>query len=382
MSIENAFWSSRLHNPNNRLVPWPEWVDRNASNPTKVVANRYVLGEPFSRGKNKVFLAFDTKLEKLVVLKQNPNTQFATGLSHREEAEFPDSTNSSEGGFEYSPTFHCVPVYNFIKDEQTGAEFIVMQYMDPKHYSSLETTVDAQLHPYAAVQIVLALLRVVNEWYQHGFFHRDLCPDNIFVGLMWEEDYSDCRVVLSDFTLALNKGQFDEKERSLKDEASMYWVGTPAYSPPEIRKDFAEHGLIPTEAAYVWIVGAILADMLGKKRETPSMPGFSFGSNPSNSSYFNKLIQAGFDANDLDEVVEKCLEKNPSDRFQSLAELIEALESQIQNNPGLRTVLASPGSQTPVDTADPTEQIHVGVVPETSEFSVSNPDTNQVARAR
>lgn len=376
MSFENDFWSSRRHNRENRLVHWPEWVDRNASNPTKVVANRYVLGEPFSRGKNKVVLAFDTKLEKLVVLKQNPNTQLATGLSHREEAEFPDSTNSSEGGSEYSPTFHCVPVYDFIKDEQTGAEFIVMQYMDPKHYSSLETTVGAQLHPYAAVQIVLALLRVVDEWYQHGFFHRDLSPDNIFVRLMWHEDYSDCHVVLSDFTLALNKGQFDEKKQSLKAEASKYWVGTLAYSPPEIRNNFAEHGLIPTEAAYVWIMGAILADMLGKKRKTPSLPGLSFDSYPGNNMYFNQLLQAGFDANDLDKVVEKCLKENPSDRFQSLAELIKELKSQIINNPGLRTMFASPGLQTPVDTAGPTEQIRVAVVPETGELRVSNLNTN------
>ena len=125
-----------------------------------------------------------------------------------------------------------------------------------------------------------------------GILHRDLKPSNVMlVGKARSE-----RVVVTDFGIArLPRGEADVTiTRSL--------MGTPAYMAPEVLD-----GSQPTPASDVFSLGVVLHEML-------------LGDRPTGAPRLDQI------ARNWRPLVRKCLERDPQARFQSGAEVLEALE--------------------------------------------------------
>ena len=175
--------------------------------------------------------------------------------------------------------------------------------------------------PNEAAALIAKLARAVAHAHEHGILHRDLKPGNVLF------DVAD-KPYISDFGLA----KWLQRECDLTQTLAI--LGTPYYMAPEQAKDSRS----VTAAADVYSLGAILYHLLTGHPpvagdtpievlqraavETPKRPGQA-----------NSRIPR-----DLEIICLKCLEKEPSMRYQSAAALADDLDSFCADRP----ILARP----------------------------------------
>ena len=169
-----------------------------------------------------------------------------------------------------------------------------------------------------AIDYALQMAHGLAAAHEKGIVHRDLKPDNIFIT-------SDGRVKLLDFGLAKltqpDGGQVrtDVPTRRVDTDPGVV-MGTIGYMAPEQLK-----GRSVDQRSDIFSFGAILYEMLSGRRafhgesaaETMSA---ILKEDPPELSDTNKSVSPG-----LERVVNHCLEKNPSERFQSARDLAFAL---------------------------------------------------------
>jgi serine/threonine-protein kinase len=174
----------------------------------------------------------------------------------------------------------------------------------------------ARLGVPAAVALVRKLALAVEEAHRHGIIHRDLKPANIMIDEQGEP-------VVMDFGLA----HCAEPGEPLTRTGDV--LGTPAYMAPE---QFAGRPSQLSSAADVYSLGVILYQLLT-------------GAPPFQGNFQMLACQAraaeppppsrnrpGLDAR-LDAVCLRCLAKNPSDRWPSMAALAEVLADCLEPIP-------------------------------------------------
>lgn len=135
---------------------------------------------------------------------------------------------------------------------------------------------------------LLQILSALKELHRRGFVHRDLKPDNIL-------EVND-RWVLSDFDLTMPR----DKTNSLLTNVESNW-GVDEYTAPELAKDFG-NGSCQSD---IYSFGCILHDIANREPRVP----------------FTQHTADG----PLGPVIEKCTETNPSDRFDDISSLWNAL---------------------------------------------------------
>jgi serine/threonine-protein kinase len=218
---------------------------------------------------------------------------------------------------------HTIELYDF-GISQGGTFYYVMELLDGV---DLQTLVEQHGHqpPGRVVRILRQACHSLAEAHDAGMVHRDIKPANIFL-CRYGADYDFAKVL--DFGIVKHRAVRDEREAQLT--AVGAFTGTPAYMPPEMvlgageidgRADLYSLGCI----GYWLLTGHMvfgglnpMAVMAAHAHQKPASP----------SSRTDQEIPPG-----LDDIIMRCLDKDPSHRPRTARELsweLAALEIEQQ----------------------------------------------------
>lgn len=145
---------------------------------------------------------------------------------------------------------------------------------------------DGQLPPRRALEVFAEICDAVAFAHSRSIVHGDIKPGNILVN-------TDGQAKLADFGLARLMEQQD------RDSSSWTPMGTPEYAAPELY----ERNSTPDHRADIYSLGVVLHEML-----TGSAPSGEFDL-PASALQLDPRI---------DEIIARCMEPDPTQRFQSV----------------------------------------------------------------
>ncbi len=228
---------------------------------------------------------------------------------------------------------NIVNIYDYNISHIHGQSFISMEYVEGP---SLREIIENKFSESLSIQIedVVEVLHYMSQLcdaldiaHKKGIIHRDIKPDNIMVTRA-------AAVKITDF------GIVHIEEASFTPTGAL--IGTPRYMSPE-----QVHGGRIDSRADIYSVGIILYEFL------VGSPPFISGDIayqqvnviPPRPHEISSVIPE-----EVDEVIMKCLEKNPSDRYQSAMELKKALDTALKNLGGYQADVSTHGdSPAPID---------------------------------
>ena len=190
-----------------------------------------------------------------------------------------------------------------------GAPFIVMEYLQGEDLSEVLAK-RGVLTVREAVEYVLQACEAIAEAHALGIIHRDLKPANLF--LTRRADGSPLVKVL-DFGIS----KVDNDPRNISLTASTGAVGSPQYMSPEQMRS-AKHVDRRTD---IWALGAILFEFLAGRPpfEADSLIALCTLVATREAPLLRGIREDA--PEDLERIVSRCLQKDPGDRYQTLAEM-------------------------------------------------------------
>lgn len=286
----------------------------------KTLGHYDVLAELGSGGMGRVYLAQDQKLKRRVALKVlHPETAADGARMKRfqQEAEIVASMNHPG----------IVTLYSI--EEAEGLRFLTMELVEgqPLHHRIPEGGLPlAEL-----LELAVPLLEAVAAAHERGITHRDLKPANILVT-------DDGRVKVLDFGLAKLREPLLEggdNTSMLTQEGSV--LGTAAYMSPE-----QAEGMPVDARSDVFALGVVLYELATGERP------FRGATNISILSAVLKDRQRPVEERRRDlparlgRIVDRCLEKDPAERYASAAELLADLHSLATEGPSAISAPTAP----------------------------------------
>jgi serine/threonine protein kinase len=203
--------------------------------------------------------------------------------------------------------------------EQNGAPYVVCELLEGE--TLRDCLKRGPLSVRRSVDYALQIAHGLSAAHEKGIVHRDLKPENIFLT-------NDNRVKILDFglaKLARPEASSDSADAPTMQAATEPGVvmGTVGYmSPEQVRGKAADH------RSDIFAFGAILFEMLSGKRafhgETAAdtMSAILKEETPELSESARNVPPG------LERIVRHCLEKNPTQRFQSAGDLAFGLEAR------------------------------------------------------
>ena len=276
-------------------------TDQSPAAPSPCDFGRYELIREIGRGgMGIVYLARQKQLNATIALKLVGRSRFA---SVDEIRRFYTEARAAAGL--RHPNIVCVHDVG----EWQGEHFLSMDYV--KGASLAEHLQNGPLTPREAAGLLLIVTKAVAYLHQQKIIHRDLKPSNIMLD-------ADGEPHVTDFGLAK---VFDGDSR---ETASGTIIGTPAYMAPEQASGRTSE---VSQLSDVYSLGAILYEMLtGQPPFAEENPLDTLlqviESTPDPLRRHNPNIPP-----ELEAVCLHCLEKDPSDRFDSA----DALATQLDN---------------------------------------------------
>jgi hypothetical protein len=276
--------------------------------PAVAVPGYEVLGELGRGGMGVVYKARDTMLDRLVALKV---TLAGPHASPDARSRF-DAEARAVARLRHP---HIVQIFG--EGEHDGRPYFVLEYLPA---GSLAARLKgAPLRDRAAAALVAKLAEAVQHAHDHGIIHRDLKPANVLMS-------DDGEPKIADFGLAK---WADDSGGSAPTQTGAI-LGTPSYMAPEQARGVGR-GVGP--AADVYALGVILYELLTGRvpfqgttvAETCEMVATHTPVPP-------RRLQPKV-GRDLEVICLKCLEKLPTDRYASAADLAADLRRYLGGEP-------------------------------------------------
>lgn len=213
---------------------------------------------------------------------------------------------------------HVVRVFD-VDETEDGALYMVMELLDGH---DLETHIERHgtMNTAEAVRHVFEALKGVAAAHAAGIIHRDIKLRNLFLA---EADDGSTRVKVLDFGIAKvsdNAKLFDEETGKITSSQSL--LGTPAYmSPEQVLSSKDVDGRTD-----IWSMGVVLYELLTGEMLFGGETAGAVFAKVLNMPIPRKPLQDFRVPRDLQEVIIRCLKRDRLDRYETVAELLDALE--------------------------------------------------------
>jgi serine/threonine protein kinase/tetratricopeptide (TPR) repeat protein len=244
-------------------------------------------------GMGVVYKAHDTKLDRIVALK------FLPPHLGSDEAEKKRFLHEAKAASALDHNNIC-SIYS-IEETDNGNIFIVMAYYEGM---SLKEKIEQRPLPLKdVVNYSIQIAAGLQKAHEKRIVHRDLKPANIFIT-------NDNQIKIIDFGLA------KAAERSLLTKSGTTLGTVPYMSPEQAQGGKVDH------RTDIWSLGVVIYEMIAGQR-------------PFRSNYETALVYSIINEDpepvtglrsgvpmDFEKIIAKCLEKNPSDRYQHVDEII------------------------------------------------------------
>jgi serine/threonine-protein kinase len=242
------------------------------------------------------------------VLKQPPNPDLDESFSKRFLLEAAAVANL------HHP--HTIVVHDYGRDGDLL--YFAMEYLEGKTLTEKVAEL-GPMHPADAIHVALQVASSLQDAHAQGLVHRDLKPSNVMIT---HRSGDPLFVKVLDFGLVkMVSRQEDDKKNRLTQSGIM--LGSPRYMAPEqVRGSDVDH------RADIYAFGAMLCFMLTGKPPFPdgsqfeAMRAHVYQAPPKLRELFPECRAS----QRLEDIVQKCLQKKPDDRFAWLGQIVEALK--------------------------------------------------------
>jgi serine/threonine protein kinase/tetratricopeptide (TPR) repeat protein len=291
-----------------------------------------------------VYLAEDTKLDRLVAIKFLPQ-RISANKEERERFKIEAKAAAALNHANIS-TIHSI-------EEIDDQLFIVMEYIDGQELKSIVGAHrDGPLNVNEIIDNAIQIAEGLQAAHKKNIVHRDIKAGNIMVTV-------DGQIKIMDFGLAKVQGS-----EQLTREGTT--IGTAAYMSPEQ----ASHEEVDARSD-IWSFGVILYEMFTQKLpfrgdyEAAILYDIVHADPQSLSSVRPDLPVK------LSDIVDRCLEKDKSKRYQTISEIIEDLKS-LQSVSGIsEESMLSSSSENSSSFDNPVIQKHTSTSKKVMIFAIS-----------
>jgi serine/threonine-protein kinase len=261
-------------------------------------------------GMGEVYRAYDVKLNRDVAIKVLPS---ALSADKERLARFEQEAQAA-GALNHP---NIIVIYHI--EAHGGSPYMVSELLEGQ---TLRERMNGTVLPQRkALDLALQIARGLAAAHEKGIVHRDIKPENIFIT-------NDGRVKILDFGLAKlaeeifsGESQTEVATRKVKTDPGTV-MGTMGYiSPEQLRGQNAD------ARSDIFSFGAVFYEMLSgvrafNRNSTAETISAILKEDPPDLSTTNKMVSPS-----LERVVNRCLEKNPEQRFHSASDLAFAIES-------------------------------------------------------
>lgn len=200
----------------------------------------------------------------------------------------------------------------------TRGPYIVMEYLEGEDLSELLAR-DGKLPPERAVELILQCCEALAQAHALGIIHRDIKPENLFV-VKNESAVPTLKVLDFGVSKTALTGKIFGNELSVAKTQSL--LGTPLYMSPEQLR-----GKIDIDPdSEVWAVGAVLYELVTGEAPFTGNTVTEVCASVLETIPRPPIERAPQVMPELQAVIMKCLEKTPTNRYKTIAELAVALQ--------------------------------------------------------
>ena len=212
---------------------------------------------------------------------------------------------------------HILPLHD--SGEAGGFLYYVMPYVEGQSLRE-KLVEEGELPIDEAVRVIKEVVDALAHAHEHGVVHRDIKPDNIML--------SGRHAMVTDFGVA--KAVSEATGRQQLTTAGVA-LGTPAYMAPEqaAAEDHIDH------RADIYAIGAMAYELLAGRppftgNTSQAILGAHVTETPEPVTKHREAVPPA-----LEQLVMKCLEKKPADRWQSAEAMLPQLEAMATPSGGM-----------------------------------------------